>query len=327
MERNINIGFPVESVLDSGKFVLIALAVIAPVLFPESIIKTWTVYLIFTIFALSVDLIWGYTGILTFGHAAFLGAGAYFAGKVLISLPSIPDVLVVLLLAPAFAGLIAFVVGWFNFRSGVVGDYFTIVTLIIALAFEKLALDLAGFLGGFTGLSGIPSLSVFGMYTFSTTSAYYLVVVFLLITYLSIQYILSTSFGLVLWGIRENEERTVFFGYDTIKYRIIVFTLSGLIAGLAGSLYAVTNQFVSPSLAGVALSTSVIIWLAVGGKGTLTGAVLGALLIQSLSSNLSDLLVDYWQVMVAVVFIFIVIWEPDGIMGKFNEWKTELKGE
>lgn len=289
-----------------------------PVLYPPSSVQTWAVYLLFCMLAISIDLVWGYTGLLTLGHAAYFGAGAYLTAKITEEIPAVPETVVVFVMAPIFGALLTFLVGWFLFSADVKGAYFAIATLIVAVIFERLTQQFTGFLGGFNGLSGIPTLSI-GSFEFTVIMEYYTVVVVLVGIYVGSRWLTTSAFGRALKGIREDQKRTEAFGYNTELCRLLVFTLSGGIAAVAGGMYATIDGFVSPPLIGFVLSTTLVIWVAVGGRGTLLGAVVGALLIQFLESELSDIILNFWEIALAIVFIAVVIAAPGGIVGLVDE--------
>lgn len=302
----------------AGKLIGMVFLLAVPLLFLPSDIFTWTVYLTFALFALSIDLVWGYTGLLTLGHAAFFGVGAYLVAKALEMYPAVPDIAVLFVLVPLVCGLLALLIGWFLFSADVSGSYFAITTLIVAIVFESLAGEFVSFLGGFNGLYGFPSFEVIGT-ELETIPLYYFTLAVLIGFFLLSQWIVNSAFGRQLRGIRQDMERTAMFGYNTELARILVFTLSGAMAGIAGGLYASVNGFISPPILGFVLSTQVVIWVAVGGRGTLTGAVLGAILIQFLNSRLSDVLLNYWNIVLALVFILVVIVAPRGIVGLLED--------
>jgi len=307
-----------------GKLLGLVVLLGIPVLFPPSDVTTWTVYVAFAILAVSIDLVWGYTGLLTLGHAAFFGAGAYFAAKALPGYPGIPDVLVLFVLVPIFCGLLALAIGWFLFSANVTGSYFAITTLIVAIVFEQIAGEFVSFLGGFNGLYNIPNMEIVG-FELETIPLYYFTLFLLIGFFLLSQWIVNSAFGRQLRGIRQDMERTALFGYNTELARLLVFTLSGAMAGIAGGMYATINNFVSPPLLGFVLSTQVVIWVAVGGRGTLTGAVLGAVLIQFLNSTLSEVLLNYWNIALAIIFILVVLVAPRGIVGLLEDATTKLR--
>lgn len=286
-----------------------------------SIIAT---YLTFAILAISVDLVWGYTGMLTLGHAAFFGAGGYLTAKMLTVIPSVPSILVVLAIAPLFTGILALGIGMFLFKSGIKGSYFAISMLIVAIIFENIAAEFVGFLGGFNGIYNIPSVSV-GAIEFTARMNYYFALAMLVTMFLCARWIVNSAFGHALRGIRDNEERTRLLGYNTDRYRLIIFAISGVMAGVAGALYVTIDGFTSPPILGFVLSTQVVIWVAVGGRGTLTGAVIGALLIQYLNTTLSDLLLNFWELALAILFIVMVIFSSNGIVGLMSVIADDIR--
>lgn len=286
-----------------------------------SIIAT---YLTFAILAISVDLVWGYTGMLTLGHAAFFGAGGYLTAKMLTVIPSVPSILVVLVIAPLFTGILALGIGMFLFKSGIKGSYFAISMLIVAIIFENIAAEFVGFLGGFNGIYNIPSVSV-GTIEFTARMNYYFALAMLVTMFLCARWIVNSAFGHALRGIRDNEERTRLLGYNTDRYRLIIFAISGVMAGVAGALYVTIDGFTSPPILGFVLSTQVVIWVAVGGRGTLTGAVIGALLIQYLNTTLSDLLLNFWELALAILFIAMVIFSSNGIVGLMSVVADDIR--
>lgn len=311
---------PSRALAVGGLVVLVAI----PFVLPASRVSAWTTYLTFAILALAIDLVWGYTGLLTLGHAAFFGAGAYLTAKLLKGVAVIPDVVVVFLLAPLFCAVLTLVIGWFLFSANVSDSYFAISTLIVSIVFSRVAGEFVGFLGGFNGIYSIPSLTIFGFEP-NTPTTYLFVLGVLVVLFVLSRGIVTSAFGRQLRGIREDRERTELFGYNTEVARLLVFVLSGAMAGLAGGLYATVDGFVSPPLLGFVLSTEAVIWVAVGGRGTLVGAVLGALLIQYLNSSLSEALLDFWQIALALVFIAVVIGAPRGLVGKLEDATDYLR--
>jgi ABC-type branched-subunit amino acid transport system permease subunit len=298
--------------------------VVVPFVLSGSQVSTWTTYLTFAILALAIDLVWGYTGLLTLGHAAFFGAGAYLSAKLLTEVPAVPDLVVVFALAPAFTALLTLAIGWFLFSANVSDSYFAISTLIVSIVFARVAGEFVGFLGGFNGIYGIPSIEIAGFEPNAPTT-YLFVLGVLVALFLLSRAIVTSAFGRQLRGIREDRERTEMFGYNTEVARLLVFVVSGAMAGLAGGLYATVDGFVSPPLLGFVLSTEAVIWVAVGGRGTLVGAVLGALLIQYLNSSLSEALLNFWQIALALVFIAVVLGAPRGLVGRLEDATDRLR--
>lgn len=302
---------------------VVVLAVL-PFVLSSSQISTWTTYLAFAILALAIDLVWGYTGLLTLGHAAFFGAGAYLTAKLLTTVPALPDIVVVFVLAPALGAALTLAIGWFLFSANVSDSYFAISTLIVSVVFARVAGEFVGFLGGFNGIYGIPTIQIAGVEPNGPTT-YLLVLAVLVALFLLSRAIVTSAFGRQLRGIREDRERTDLFGYNTEVARLLVFVISGAMAGLAGGLYATVDGFVSPPLLGFVLSTEAVIWVAVGGRGTLVGAVLGAILIQYLNSSLSDALVNFWEMALALVFVAVVLGAPRGVVGKLEDATDQIR--
>lgn len=323
MSATAKLGQVTGSPKRAGMLAGLAVLLVIPLVLSSSAVTTWSVYLTFAILALAIDLVWGYTGLLTLGHAAFFGAGAYLAAKMLTEMPSMPDAVVVFVFAPVFCAVLALAIGWFLFSANVSGPYFAITTLIVAIVFESIAGEFVSFLGGFNGLYNIPSLELAGI-DIEAVPMYYVTLVVLLVLFLFSQWLVDSAFGRQLRGIRQDMERTAMFGYNTEWARLFVFTLSGAMAGIAGGMYATINNFVSPPLLGFVLSTQVVIWIAVGGRGTLVGAVLGAILIQYLNSTLSDLFVNTWNIILALVFIAFVLVGPRGLVGLLEDGVDRL---
>jgi urea ABC transporter permease protein UrtC len=281
-----------------------------------------TTYLLFAVLALSVDLLWGYAGMLSIGHAAFFGAGAYASGLLLRDYPQAPDLVAVFVIVPIAIGLAALVLGYLFFKSDLTGGAFAIMTLIIAVATERITSQFAGIFGGIGGFGGIPDLTLFGAYALSDIEMYYLTVVVLAGTYAGLKWLVRSPFGSVLQSIRENKERTEFLGFNTARYRLAVFTLSAMVAALAGAVYTPATGFISPSVTGLLLSTTAVIWVAVGGKGTLLGAVVGSLVLQLIETFVSEAFPSTWQIVLALLFILVILKAPSGIVGLIQQWRA-----
>ncbi len=301
---------------------LVALLVM-PLLLTEYGIFIATTYLLFAILALSVDLVWGYAGMLSIGHAAFFGAGAYASGLLLREYPIVPDLLAVFVITPLSVGLAALVLGSLFFKADLTGGAFAIMTLILAVATERATSQFADIFGGIGGFGGIPDLTILGVYTLSEFELYYLTVLLLAVIYGSLRWLVTSPFGSVLESIRENKERTEFLGFNTARYRLAVFTLSAIVAAMAGALYTPVSGFISPSITGLLLSTTAVIWVAVGGKGTLIGAVVGALVLQFIELFASEAFPSTWQIVLALVFILVILRAPAGLVGLVKQWSPE----
>lgn len=278
-------------------------------------------YLTFGILAMSLSFIWGQVGILCFGQAIFFGMGAYLMG--LTTLEKFTwfggSQAVGMLLATLGPAVAAYILGKLLFVGrGLSGAFFAIVTLCAAVVVQIVAQH-TDFIGGFDGLLNIPPLVAnwrVGDEFLSTNETFYVVLGSALIIYLLALFIQRSPLGVVLAAIRNNEDRTASFGYRTTNYKVLAFTISGAMAGYAGALFAAQFGFVSPAVTGMALSTEVLIWVAVGGRGVLLAAFLGVVLVRSVESFLSSSLGPYWLLTLGAFFILTVVAMPEGIFGR-----------
>ena len=300
-------------------------------------------FIVFVIFAIALDLVWGYTGLLSLGHAVFFGLGGYMLAlsytfqhgvpsfmqrfsieeipRFMTPLTSIPVAFILGLTIPA---LLAAIVGYFIFKGNVSGTYFSIITLALATLFQMLVINLQAYTGGFNGLMGLPRFPIFGE-PLSLTTYYYFVLIVTILVYLFTRWLTKSHFGKVITSIRENEGRVGFLSYNPANFKIFVFTISGFLSGLAGMLYVPMNGFISPEDIGVGLSTMLVLWVAIGGRGTLMGAVVGALMINWLSNNLSEQFPDIWQLFVGLIMVFVVMFLPHGVYGTLEKWWKDMK--
>ena len=252
-----------------------------------------TVYMIMAILALSLALIWGYGGILCFGQSAFFGLGAYTYA---IAMFNIGESTIPLLLAIVLPAAFAALLGYFMFYGRISDVYLGVITLTVTLILFNSVNSTAGpefhigsaRLGGFNGIPGIPPLNLPGFRgaVIDLEGMFYLATGSLLLTYFGLRLLLASQFGRIIVGIRENERRAELLGYDPRAYKLATFTIGGALAGFAGCLFANWGNFVSPTIFGLAQSAQIIIWVIVGGRGTLIGPVIGCIGIQWLSAAL-----------------------------------------
>ena len=276
--------------------------------------------LTFAMVAVSLDLIWGVAGILSFGHAAFFGIGAYAVGLITRDFSGAGPAYLGLLTAIVLAALVATAVGYFTFYGGVSGAYFAIITLAVSLILSQLAQTWVGLTGGHNGLYPVPFLTLgipgIAEFTFDTDiRIYYLTLVVLIGVFLLSRAVVRSGFGQALVAMENDESRVRFLGYDTRRLKLVVFSLSGAIAGLAGGLYAPMVGFVNPGVLGLLLSTQVIIWVALGGRGTLVGPIVGALAIAFLEDYLSGTFVEVWLLILGVLVLVVALFRPQGLLG------------
>lgn len=270
--------------------------------------------LIFAIAAMSLDLLVGYTGLASFGHAAFFGIGAYACGLIGVHYTGLlPVTLGAAILASAVA---AWLGGWVAIRAA--GIYFIFLTLSLAQVVYAIAFKWRGLTGGDDGLAGIPRPTLWGLESLLDTSNnrvfYLLTLLMFALAYLLLRRIVRSSFGSVLIGIRENASRMSAVGYNVRAYKIAAFVIAGALAGLAGGLYAQQFQLVSPEQAHWKSSAILLIMVILGGSGSLVGAALGALVIVLLQNVVSSY-TDRWAMIMAGMFIIVVMFARGGIWG------------
>lgn len=280
--------------------------------------------LIFAIFAMSLDILLGYTGLISFGHAAFFGLGAYLVAYTTIGLTN--NILVTLPVVVVGTALAALVAGFFAIRTS--GIYFLMITLAFAQMLFSIAIRWSSVTGGSDGLAGVarPAVGIGPLsYTFdSRVSFYYFVLAFFMLSWWILRRIVNSPFGWTLRGIRENEQRMLALGYNTFRYKMAAFVIGGVFAGIAGMLLAQFFRHAAPENLYWTTSGQVMIMLIVGGAGTLTGPILGAAVIRLLPNFLSSY-TDRWQTALGLVFILFVLFAPKGIVGliqSFHQWRA-----
>jgi branched-chain amino acid transport system permease protein len=283
--------------------------------------NTLTILLIYALLALSLGLVWGYAGILCFGQAAFYGLGAYTYAIAAINMgeSTLPMLLAIVVPALLAAGL-----GALMFYGRISDVYLGVITLVVTLIFFKFMNAAAGEkyvigqarLGGYNGIPGFQTLNVPGLPDeYITGHALYAVVaVSLLVIWLACRWLLASSFGRVCVAIRENELRAQLMGYDVRLIKTVIFTCGGAIAGLAGAFYASWAEIVTPALFSLAQSAEIIIWVIVGGLGTLLGPILGAVLLAALKIALGSQQLINNMVVSGVILILVVLLLPGGVL-------------
>jgi branched-chain amino acid transport system permease protein len=308
---------PVEAV-----FWVLALAV--PFVWPEHAAFGAQV-LIVMLFALSLDFVLGYAGVLTLGHAAYFGVGAYVAGLLSAKL-GWHEPLSGLLAAGATAGVFGLLSGWLLLR------YRDLTLLMLTLAVSTTLFELANtwssLTGGFDGLMGIQIAPVLGLFEWDiagvTGYAYALVVLF--IGFVVLYRITVSPFGQALRGIRENTLRMRAIGAPILGHLVLAYGISAVLAGIAGALYAQTNNFITMEVLGFERSAAVLTVLILGGTGRLYGALFGALVYMLAADRLAKLSPVYWEFGVGLLLVVVVLLCPDGLLGIFDRVKAALRG-
>jgi urea transport system permease protein len=341
--------------------VLAILAVVVPIanlLIPEGSplhVSTFMVtllgkYLCYALLAISLDLVWGYVGILSLGHGAFFALGGYAMGMYLMRQigargvygnPELPDFMVFLnwdalpwywygfdqfwfamLMVVLVPGLLAFVFGWLAFRSRVTGVYLSIITQALTyalmLAFFR---NEMGF-GGNNGLTDFKDLLGFDLQSDYTRISLFLCSVFALAAgYLVCRYVVTSKLGRVVAAIRDAEDRVRFTGFRAERFKLWVFTLSAVLAGLAGALYVPQVGIINPSEFQPLNSIELVVWVAVGGRGTLYGAALGAAVVNYAKSTFTAVLPEVWLFVLGGLFVLVTIALPKGLVGLVNRFR------
>jgi branched-chain amino acid transport system permease protein len=294
----------------------LAVCVALPFFVSEFQISFATRLLLFALLALSLDLAWGYGGIVTIGQAAFFGAGAYTAGM-LATREEMASVLVTIPAGALVAAVLALGLGTFLFagRRKVGFVYVALATLVASFTLERLAATW-NWVGGANGIPSVPLPTLGGAELEpGSPNFYYLVLAITVAIYLLLRLFVRSQFGLVLAAGREDLERVTFLGYRTPRAQILVFTIGGAIAGLGGGLFAFHEGFVSPSLLGIALSTQAIIWVLFGGRGTLIGAIVGLAIIEYAGQSLSERFPELWQIALGLILLLGIVYLRDGVIG------------
>lgn len=320
-----------------------AVAVLALAVFPMTTdpftIQTTTQYFALAFLALSLCVVWGYCGVLSFGQVAFFGIAAYSFGVIGINFGSAAGITAAVVGAVVVGTLFAFALGYFMFYGGVRDVYVTIITLVVALVLNTFAAQTAGSewaigearLGGFNGMTGIPDLT-FGVGATSialeTVTLYYFLLAALVATYLGLRVLVNSNFGLMMVAIREDESRTATFGYNVPFIKLVVFTIGGALAAAGGVFYASWGNFVDPTVFGIAFAALPVVWVSIGGRESLLGAIGATFVIERLRTDLSGgigpLAPEWAQVIVGGLLLAVIIFMPAGVVPTLDELKDKL---
>ncbi|HEY7436899.1 MAG TPA: branched-chain amino acid ABC transporter permease [Methylomirabilota bacterium] len=294
---------------------VVAVLAVVPFGLPEFWRKFLTEILIWGLLAMSSDILIGYTGMVSFGHSAFFGVGLYGAAAALLILRS-PNLWIALAVGLAAAALVAVFVAYFATRLRDI--YFAISTFVFSQIFYVIIFTWTDVTGGENGLYFTqPPFTIPGIVSarFSTVSLHWFVLAVVALSYLALRRITQSPFGMVLQSIRENEPRTRAIGYHVERYKIVAVLLSGLFAGLAGTLYAIQHRFAAPDFVFFTVSGEVVIFNVMGGMGTLVGPVVGAAFFLLLREGLSRFWAEYYLIPLGIAFILMVIFMPQGLLG------------
>ena len=306
----------IDDEMSRQNIIFVSLSILLGILFPY--LAPYTALaseiLIFALFAMAYDLVLGFAGMLSFGHAAFFGIGAYTTGIILIRvLPSVPAAL---LAGVIMSSLGALFVGFLSIRRR--GIYFTMVTLAFAQMFYFIAFKWTSLTGGDDGLQGVPRPSLGPLDLTSEITLYYFILFLVLLSILLGVRVINSPFGKTLQALRENKDRAMSIGYNIDRFRLLVFIISGCFSGLAGGLYALLLNFVPLSSLYWTNSGEVVVMTIVGGMGTLFGPILGALAIILLRDIISNF-TQSWSLIMGILFMASVLGFRGGIVGIIKE--------
>lgn len=297
--------------------VLLVLLIGMPLLVSDFLTIIITRMVILAMLAISFDLCWGYSGIMTFGQALFFGMAGYVVA-LMANKGGFVQMWGVLPVGMLVGLIVSFLIGWFLLLGKRTPEiiFVALGTLTASYAAERLV---AGWqwVGAGNGMSVYDFMKI-GDYELEPGIVfYYIAAALLVLVYLASRLLVRSQFGLVLAGMRQNEERLAFFGYKVQVFKALVFSFAGMIAGLAGSLYAYHEGFIGPGSMGIALSTYAVLYGLFGGAGTLLGPIIGVIAIESISFTLSDLdaVKSFWPVVLGVILLVVVAYKPTGLLG------------
>ncbi|WP_135553939.1 urea ABC transporter permease subunit UrtC [Paenibacillus cymbidii] len=327
--------------------VLLALLLAAPALLSEFRLSLLGKYLAFAIIAVGLDLIWGYTGILSLGHGVYFGLGAYCMAmylKLKASQGQLPDFMswsgveklpwfwqpfhylpVALLLAIAIPALLAGLLGYLTFRNRIKGAFFSILSQALVIIAVTLFVGQQGFTGGTNGLTNFDTFLGLTLASPSTKLLfYYVTLAFVLLVLAFGVWMTAGRLGNILKAIRDGENRVRFLGYNPVAYKVFIYCVSAGLAGLAGILFVLQEGIISPAQMGIVPSIEMALWVAVGGRATLYGAVIGAIVVNAAKTSFSEAYPDIWPIFLGLLYIAVVLFFPSGIVGAVKSAAARL---
>lgn len=318
--------------------IIILVLALAPLFLSDFRVNLLGKFIAYAILAIGLDLIWGFTGILSLGHGVFFGLGAYSMAmylKLEAAHGKLPDFMswsglealpwfwqpfansfFAIAMAILVPTILAFFIGFLTFKNRIRGVYFSILSQALAIIFVVLFVGQQAYTGGTNGLTNYKSIMGFSLASGSTKLVlYYISIGLLVLTYAFCSILVKRRIGRILVAIRDGENRVRFSGYNPTTYKIFVYCLSAALAGLAGAIYVPQVGIISPAEMGIVPSIEMVIWVAIGGRGTLIGAVIGAILVNALKSGISESFPDVWSYFIGFTFIVVVLFMPNGVVG------------
>ncbi|AFC28021.1 urea ABC transporter permease UrtC [Paenibacillus mucilaginosus 3016] len=322
--------------------VLLALMLLAPMLLSEFRLSLLGKFLAFAVLAMGLDLIWGYTGILSLGHGVYFGLGAYCMAmhlKLAASPDGLPDFMswsgveqlpwfwtpfqsagAALLLAVLVPVIVAFVLGYLTFRNRIRGTFFSILSQALVIITVTLFVGQQGYTGGTNGLTnfdtflglklGDPSVKLM---------LYYVTIAAVGLTLLLSLWLASSRLGKIPVAVRDAENRVRFIGYNPVAYKVFIYCVSAGLAGIAGILFVLQEGIISPAQMGIVPSIEMVLWVAIGGRATVIGAIIGTVITNAAKTTFSEAYPEFWPFLMGALFVVVTLFFPKGIVGTLQE--------
>ena len=310
--------------------------------------------LCYAIVAMSLNLVWGYCGILSLGHGLYFALGGYAMGMYLVQAPvpgqetaglpaftfllnwtELPwywagtqNLVWVLILAALVPGIVAFIFGYFAFRSRIKGVYLSIMTQAVTYAAMLLFFRNETGFGGNNGFTDFKSIAGYSITSTDTRTVLFLIsFVVLILVFVLVQWIMKSRFGKVITAIRDSESRVMFIGFNPLHYKLAIWTLSAVLCGVAGALYAPLVGIINPGEMSPVNSIEMVIWVAVGGRGSLVGSILGVFTVNGAKTFFTAFLPEYWLYILGGLFVVVTLFMPKGLIGLFARRSRSPKAE
>jgi urea transport system permease protein len=322
--------------------ILLAAMLVAPMFLSEFRLSLLGKFLAYAILAMGLDLIWGYTGILSLGHGVYFGLGAYCMAmhlKLVSSHGELPDFMswsgveklpwfwlpfqsagAAILLALLVPVAVAFILGYLTFRNRIKGAFFSILSQALVIITVTLFVGQQGYTGGTNGLTNFDTFLGFPVGEQSTKLMFYYVTAFVVIgTLVLCLWISKSRLGKILVAVRDAENRVRFIGYNPVTYKVFIYCFSAALSGLAGILFVLQEGIISPAQMGIVPSIEMVLWVAIGGRATIFGGIIGAVVTNSAKTTFSEAYPEWWPIILGAMFIVVVLFFPKGIVGTIKD--------
>ncbi|TVY08565.1 urea ABC transporter permease subunit UrtC [Paenibacillus cremeus] len=322
--------------------ILLLILLLAPTLLSEFRLSLLGKFLAYAVLAMGLDLIWGYTGILSLGHGVYFGLGAYCMAmhlKLAASGSQLPDFMswsgveqlpafwlpfhsagFTLLLALLVPMLVAFALGYLTFRNRIRGSFFSILSQALVIITVTLFVGQQGYTGGTNGLTNFDTFLGWKLGEASTKlTFYYITVAVVAIALVLCLWLASSRLGKILVAIRDAENRVRFIGFDPVAYKVFIYCVSAGLAGVAGVLFVLQEGIISPAQMGIVPSIEMVLWVALGGRATVVGAIIGAVLTNAAKTTFSEAYPEWWPILMGAMFIVVTLFLPRGIVGTLKD--------